>query len=180
MKERILALFKTKFHGVDETILSRIAEKKVNGMTDESQVQTIVDGVSFQDVLNSYGDFRAHRAVVSAVANYEKRHNLKNGKPVETISISTQPLKVQPEMVKMITDVVNAAVKPLSDKLADYYEKEAQIKRRADILMKAKEYGIPDPLVPMLKITEDTDLDTFIKDVQQVLVNTDACGNLKS
>lgn len=63
--------------------LIRIAEKKATGVTDESQVQTIADGVSFQDVLNSYGDFRANGAVSSAVTNYEKKHNLKDGKPIE-------------------------------------------------------------------------------------------------
>ena len=83
MKEKILALLKTKFPGVDEATLIRIAEKKATGVTDESQVQPIVDGVSFQDVLNSYGDFRANGAVSSAVINYEKKHNLKDGKPIE-------------------------------------------------------------------------------------------------
>ena len=39
MKEKILALLKTKFPGVDEATLSRIAEKKAVGVTDESQLQ---------------------------------------------------------------------------------------------------------------------------------------------
>lgn len=83
MKEKILALLKTKFPGVDEATLIRIAEKKAAGVTDESQVQPIADGVGFQDVLNSYGDFRANGAVASAVSNYEKKHNIKDGKPIE-------------------------------------------------------------------------------------------------
>ena len=42
---------------------------------------SIVEGISFSDVLNSYGDFRAGDASKTAVTNYEKRHNLKDGKP---------------------------------------------------------------------------------------------------
>lgn len=84
MKEKILALLKTKFPGVDEATLSRIAEKKAVGVTDESQLQTIADGVGFQDVLNSYGDFRANTAVTSAVSNYEKKLGLKDGKQLKS------------------------------------------------------------------------------------------------
>ena len=40
-------------------------------------------GVTFQQVLESYGDSRATEAQQSAVSNYEKKHNLKDGKPIE-------------------------------------------------------------------------------------------------
>ena len=53
-------------------------------MTDETKVNSIVEGISFSDVLNNYGDFRAGQAQVSAVSNYEKKHGLKDGKPIET------------------------------------------------------------------------------------------------
>lgn len=162
MKEKILALLKTKFPGVDEATLIRIAEKKATGVTDESQLQTIADGVSFQDVLNSYGDFRANGAVASAVTNYEKKHGLKDGKPIEN------PNPGQPDMAKMITEAVKAAV---STELAGFKQKEAQTIREAQIQEKAKEYGIPETLVPMLKISDDADLDTFFKDAKQTFAN---------
>ena len=44
------------------------------------RVNSIVEGISFSDVLNSYGDFRAGDASKTAVSNYEKKHNLKDGK----------------------------------------------------------------------------------------------------
>lgn len=83
MKEKILALLKTKFIGVDDAILDRIATKKAEGITDEAQLPAIVEGIGFQDVLQSYGDYRAGDATQTAVRNYEKRHNLKDGKPIE-------------------------------------------------------------------------------------------------
>ena len=82
--EQILAGLQTKFTGVDAAILTRIATKKAEGVTDETMVNSIVEGISFSDVLNSYGDFRAGDASKTAVTNYEKRHNLKDGKPIET------------------------------------------------------------------------------------------------
>lgn len=57
--EQILAGLQQKFPGVDTAILTRVATKKAEGVTDETQVNSILEGISFQDVLTSYGDFRA-------------------------------------------------------------------------------------------------------------------------
>ncbi len=81
--EQILAGLQQKFAGVDTAILTRIATKKAEGVTDETKVNSIIEGISFSDVLNSYGDFRAGDASKTAVTNYEKRHNLKDGKPID-------------------------------------------------------------------------------------------------
>lgn len=71
--EQVLAGLQTKFPCVDTATLSRIATKKTEGLTDETKVNSIVEGISFSDVLNNYGDFRAGQAQVSAVSNYEKK-----------------------------------------------------------------------------------------------------------
>lgn len=81
--EQILAELQTKFAGVDTATLTRIATKKAEGVTDDTKVNSIIEGISFSDVLNNYGDFRAGQAQVSAVSNYEKKHGLKDGKPIE-------------------------------------------------------------------------------------------------
>ena len=70
--EQILAGLQQKFAGVDTAILTRIATKKAEGVTDETKVNSIVEGISFSDVFNSYGDFRAGNASKTAVSNYEK------------------------------------------------------------------------------------------------------------
>ena len=90
-------------------------------VTDETKVNSIVEGISFSDVLNSYGDFRAGDASKTAVSNYEKKHNLKDGKSIENPNPNPNPNpKLEDktdDMAAIIANAVSAAVKPLSDKL---------------------------------------------------------------
>lgn len=44
----------------------------------------------------------------------------------------------------MIADGITAAMKPFSDKIAQYEAREAQAQRNAQIASVAKKYGIPD------------------------------------
>ena len=44
IQELILAGLQTKFPGVDTAILTRIATKKAEGVTDETKVNSIVEG----------------------------------------------------------------------------------------------------------------------------------------
>ena len=178
MKEKILAALKTKFSGVDEAILSRIADKKATGVTDESQVNSIVEGISFQDVLQNYGDFRAGQAQTTSIANYEKKHGLKDGKPIEGGQQRQQQQQQQgsgedekPDIAKMIADGITAGIKPFADKLAAFEAKEAQNQRNAQVASVAKKYGIPDFMLKDRSIPEETDLDTYFKDVKQEMTN---------
>lgn len=84
MKNKILELLKPKFEGVSETILGRIADKLSKTAKTDEDVNTLIEGVTFQQILESYGDSRATEAQQSAVANYEKKHGLKDGKSVKT------------------------------------------------------------------------------------------------
>jgi len=125
--EQILAGLQQKFTGVDTAILTRIATKKAEGVTDETKVNSIVEGISFSDVLNSYGDFRAGDASKTAVSNYEKKHNLKDGKPIETTTtIKTEENK----------DDVPAWAQALIDSnknLSENYAKRCAIKDDEDL-----------------------------------------------
>lgn len=51
--EQILAGLQQKFAGVDTATLTRIATKKAEGVTDETKVTSIVEGISFQDVMQT-------------------------------------------------------------------------------------------------------------------------------
>ena len=84
-KREITELLKTKFEGVGESKLVRIAEKihKTNGATDEEATEAI-EGVTLDQLLESYGDSRATEAAQTAIANYEKKHGLKDGKRADT------------------------------------------------------------------------------------------------
>lgn len=85
MKKNLIAALATKFEGVDAKILSRIADKIMSDKTIESEedVNSAVEEVTFADVLKHYGDSRATEATRKAVSNYEKKHGIKDGKPIE-------------------------------------------------------------------------------------------------
>lgn len=173
IQELILAGLQTKFSGVDTATLTRIATKKAEGVTDEAKVNSIVEGISFSDVLNSYGDFRAGDATRTSVLNYEKRHNLKDGKPIENPNPTPNP---KPEdktddMATIIANAVSAAVKPLSDKLAQFETEKSQATRQEQVLAKAKEYGIPENYAKRCAIKDDEDLDAYFKDLKQDFAN---------
>ena len=169
--EQILAGLQQKFSGVDTATLTRIATKKAEGVTDETKVNSIVEGISFQDVMQNYGDFRAGQAQTSSIANYEKKYGLKDGKPIE--NPKPEPPKPEPspddkpDIAKLIADGIAAGIKPFSDKLAAFEAKEAQAQRMAQISSVAKKYGIPDFMLKDRTIPENTDLDTYMKDVKQ-------------
>ena len=169
--EQILAGLQQKFAGVDTATLTRIATKKAEGVTDETKVTSIVEGISFQDVMQNYGDFRAGQAQTSAVSNYEKKHGLKDGKPIE--NPKPEPPKPQEtDIAKMIADGIAAGIKPFADKLAKMEENEAQAQRNSQISAVAKKYGIPEFMLKDRNIPENTDLDTYFKDMKQDMSNS--------
>ena len=171
--EQILAALQQKFSGVDTAILSRIANKKGEGVTDEGKVNSIVEGIGFQDVLNSYGDFRADGAASTAVKNYERKYNLKDGKAVDEPKPTPTPAPTNEpqDIAKLIAEAVSAAVSPLSDKLTQFEAAKARETRGEQILAKAKEYGIPDSIAKRYAIPDDADLDSYFKDAKQELAN---------
>ena len=166
--DQILAGLQQKFPGVDTAILSRIANKKAEGITDEAKVNSIVEGISFSDVLNSYGDFRAGDATRTSILNYEKKHNLKDGKPLDKIEEKTiEPEDKIPSWAQALID----SNKSLSNKLETLEDEKKQSIRQGQILAKAKEYGVPEMFVKRYAIPEDADLDAYFKDAKQELAN---------
>lgn len=96
MKQQILTALKAKFVGVSDAILDRVATKLAQTVTTAEQVQTAVDGVTFQQVLESYGDSRATQATQTAVHNYETKYGLKDG-------VKVTPPETQPPVVTPVT-----------------------------------------------------------------------------
>ena len=83
MKKQILEALKAKFQGVSEAILNRIADKLDKTVTTAEQVATAVEGVTIQQIIESYGDSRATEAQQTAVHNYETKYGLKDGVKVD-------------------------------------------------------------------------------------------------
>lgn len=82
MKEKLLAILVAKFAGVPEATLERIAAKKAGSVTDESQLQSIADGIDYGQIVQSEVDSKITDSNKKAVQNYEATHKLKDGKPV--------------------------------------------------------------------------------------------------
>ncbi len=91
MKKELLDALKAKFPGVSDNILGRIANKLAKTVTTAEQVKTAVEGVTIQQVIESYGDSRATEASETArenaVKDYESRYGLKDG--VKTTTTNT-------------------------------------------------------------------------------------------
>lgn len=83
MKKELLDALKANFVGVSENVLNRVAEKLAKTVTTAEQVASAVEGVTFQQVLDSYGDSRATEAQQTAVKNYESKYGLKDGVKAE-------------------------------------------------------------------------------------------------
>lgn len=174
--EQILAGLRTKFQGADDATLQRMASKKAEGVTDESKVNSIVEGISFQDVLTSYGDYRADGAQKTAVSNYEKKHNIKDGKPIEepkpqdplpTPTPQSKPTEQVPAWAQSLID----SNKTLSEKLAAMDAKEKANIRNQRIAAVAKSFGIPEYVYKGKQIADDVDLNQYFTDVKQEMQN---------
>lgn len=93
MKQKILEALKAKFVGVNANLLNRIADKLAKTVTTDEQVATAVAGVTQDiiEIIESYGDSRATEAQQTAVANYEGKYGLKEGKPIGGASDDNKP-----------------------------------------------------------------------------------------
>lgn len=112
MKKELLAALKAKFEGVNENILSRIADKLAKTTTKEEDVATAVSGVTIQQIIEGYGDSRATEAQQSAVRNYEEKYGLKDGERVQEPKLKPQE-ETMPEWAKQLV----AENKTLSERL---------------------------------------------------------------
>jgi hypothetical protein len=89
-KELVLTSLKAKFPGVSEIIINRIADKLLTTVTTEDAAQAAADEVTIQQVIDAEADRRATEASRTAIGNYEKKHSLKEGKPVQGGGQATQ------------------------------------------------------------------------------------------
>lgn len=103
MKKELLAALKAKFEGVNENILSRIADKLAKTTTKEEDVATAVSGVTIQQIIEGYGDSRATEAQQSAVRNYEEKYGLKDGERVQESKSKPQE-ETMPEWAKQLVE----------------------------------------------------------------------------
>lgn len=176
MKKKILDALKTKFSGVSEVILDRIATKKAENVTDENQITAIVDGISFQDVVTSYGDYRANEANISSVNNYEEKYGLKDGKPVTNNVEEPTPAAggkntfTVDELDSYFNSKLEAAIKPYKEKIETFEVEKQKGTRQAIIAGKMKELGLTDDDMKFVIVPENKDPSEFLTGYKQHLI----------
>lgn len=83
IKRFILDSLKTKFAGIDEKVLSRIAATAVKTVKNEEEAKTYVEELTLQQVIDSYSDSRVTDAKEKAIKSYEEKYGMKDGKPAD-------------------------------------------------------------------------------------------------
>lgn len=109
MNKIILEALTAKFEGVNAEILTRVAEKLATKATTEEEAKALAEGVSFQDLLDRYGDYRAQQA------------SSKQPKPA--------PAPQEPKPNNEPSDVLPEWAKELKAELESYKAQEANTKR---------------------------------------------------
>lgn len=178
MKEKLLALLKTKFAGVQDATLDRIATKKAETITDEAQLQTVVDGINFADVIQSETDYRVTEATKTAVSNYEKKHKLKDGKVIEDPKPDPKPgdpKSVDPEMpawAKALQESVTALAGTVTN-VVKGQETGSKLTQAMGLLAKSK---VPTTLhekwAPRINVESETPIEEQVKALEAEYLET--------
>ena len=179
MKKKLLEALKAKFVGIDEAILDRIATKKAEGLTDESKITALVDGITIQYVIQSYGDYRANEANVSSVNNYEEKYGLKDGKPVEKggdgngsgTGKEGKKTYTADELDSYLNTKLEEKWKPYQQEIETYKAEKAKSERQTLITSKAKELGLTDSDMEFVTVPEGKDVSEFLTGYKQSLIN---------
>ena len=141
MKEKILAALKTKFSGVQDAILNRVATKLSETVGSEDDVQGVVDSTTFQQVLESYGDSRATEASRTSIVNYESKYGLKNGSPAK----GTDPAQpnTPDDTPQWAKDLIRQN-QELASKVSDFERKTNGERLSGLVKSKLKSQGVED------------------------------------
>jgi len=166
MKEKILQALKTKYTGVQSLVLDRVAEELAKTVTEEANIETAIGGVgglinTFNSILQSEGDRRATDAAKTALGNYERQHNLKEGKPIEG------PKPADPnDIASIVANAVKAAVEPLQNELNQFKQKGSSEALSAKLKAKMAEKKIPEAFLKGRTVESEDKLDGVLAEIE--------------
>ena len=167
MKEKILVALKTKYKtfGFGDKAFDGVADYLSKTVTEESQIETAISGV--EGLLKSFqGDIDTVRNAKSGLQ--KELDELK--KKIEDADKDKNKDKDKdvPSWAQALID----SNKTLSEKLSAYEAEKVQAQRNSQISAVAKKYGIPEFMLKDRNIPENTDLDTYFKDMKQEMSNS--------
>lgn len=181
MKQKIFEGLKEKYPEIQDSVLNRIAEKQAKTVKTEDEVDAAVEGVTLQQIIDSYADSRVTEATATAVANYEKKHGLKEGKPAKQDEPEPDPKKGQkkpeggddePAWAKALRESNEA----LQQKLAAIEGEKAITTRTKKLTAAFDEMGVPQALrstyekgLSKMAFETDEEYDTYISEIKAEL-----------
>lgn len=133
MKQLIIDALKTKFNGVEEQMLSRIANKLVKTITTSEQVEPIVEGITLQILLENYGDSRATQAAQTTVNNYKKWHAKNNSKKLTSDTCNSTAKSAKKCNAPAWAKTLLEASEALNKKVAAMESEKTTARRRQQI-----------------------------------------------
>lgn len=116
MNKIILEALTAKFEGVNAEILTRVADKLATKATTEEEAKALAEGVSFQDLLDRYADYRVQQA-----SSKQPKPAPQEPKPA--------PAPQEPKPNNEPSDVLPEWAKELKAELESYKAQEANAKR---------------------------------------------------
>lgn len=191
MRDEILNALKTKFEGVSEKSLGRIADKLANTAQTGEDAQKIADSVTLAQLLESYGDSRANEAAITSVRNYEEKWGIKNGrainenKPTNNILATSAghtlgrdgqegrqaDAQQQPDISAIVAKAIADAVSPLQQQLAAFQGERTAQTRRERLTEATK--SLPEALrnryvrdFERMSFADDDDFSAYLNELQ--------------
>ena len=188
-KEEIIAALQAKFGGIPSDTISGIAEKLAKTADPSAtDANTLIEGITFADIVKSYGDSRAQSAAQTAVRNYERKFQLKDGAPITPNTPPQTPADTTPhnnpnpnfissqqpqqDIAALIAQAVAQAVSPLQDQLNQYKGQQLQTARKSryEAAIKPLPEGIRKQYLALfdrMSFADDKDFEQYITQFTQ-------------
>lgn len=138
MKETILSLLKARFADVPDSILEGVANGQSEAITTPEEANSFVEGITLQNIFESYGNQRAAEAASAANA-----HSAVSLQGATVVPDNDMKPMISAQYEDLIRKMIDAKVAPLQKRIDEYAAKEAAQTRESMILRIAKELDIP-------------------------------------
>lgn len=164
MKDKILAALRSKYPSTPAALLDRIADSYVNTVTDET-LETVIASDGVKNLLaffQSETDRRVTDATRTAVANYEKQHNIKDGKPVSAEPPKPDDDPATPAWAKQILK----QNQELSAKVQQLEKGTVSTDLMGKVKVKLAEKKIPEAFLKGRTIEKEEDVDALITEIE--------------
>jgi len=178
MKKQIFDALKTKFDGVQDSVLNRVASAMAKTVLKEEDVAGAVENTTMQQVIDSYGDIRATEASVVSVKNFREKYKIgEDGKLIERKVepvIKDEPIIIDPNEPAWFKAYREKAEKEAAD-LKARLEGIDKAKTQSELMLKLggklKEKGVDESFIPLftrnLAIESEDKLDELVTGIHK-------------